>query len=86
MHNIKLNLPNQQSIFQYKITKYQRIFYLMFKVGVGIGSVRFRAQTPEPVGPMGAISRPISNHMNVRFYRFTGSRIGPVSVRFKRFR
>jgi hypothetical protein len=54
-------------------------------VGVGIGSVRVRAQTPEPAGPTVGIVRPISNQMQVRFYRFSGSRVGSVPVRFNRF-
>jgi hypothetical protein len=53
--------------------------------GHRFGSVRFRSQTTEPDEPTVQISRPISNQLNVRFSRFSGSPVRSVTVRFSRF-
>jgi hypothetical protein len=53
--------------------------------GHRFGSVRFRSQTTEPDEPTVQISRPISNHLNVRFSRFLGSPVRSVTVRFSWF-
>jgi hypothetical protein len=53
---------------------------------LGIGSVRVRAQTPEPVGPTGGKHRPISNRFFLGFFRFLGCSVLSVSVRFSLFR
>jgi hypothetical protein len=42
------------------------------KGGHRFGPVRFRAQIPEPVGPMGVIFRPIPNQFLLGYFRFAG--------------